>query len=78
MSPQNKMDPSTHAAASATVAKGRQTGHLCLGTLAQGTLCNILNEQVSRPPHEQDRNANHTTADWHFTTANARIKLKHL
>jgi hypothetical protein len=27
---------------------------------------------------EQDRNANHTTADWHFTTANARIKLKHL
>ena len=27
---------------------------------------------------EQDRNANHTTADWHFTTANARVKLKHL
>jgi hypothetical protein len=27
---------------------------------------------------QQDRNANHTTADWHFTTANARIKLKHL
>ena len=27
---------------------------------------------------ENDRNANHTKADWHFTTANARIKLKHL
>ena len=27
---------------------------------------------------EQDRNANHTKANWHFTTPNARIKLKHL
>ena len=27
---------------------------------------------------EHDRNANHTKADWHFTTPNARIKLKHL
>ena len=27
---------------------------------------------------EQDRNANHAKADWHFTTATARIKLKHL
>jgi len=27
---------------------------------------------------EQDRNANHTTANWHFTTPNARVKLKHL
>jgi DDE superfamily endonuclease len=27
---------------------------------------------------EQDRNANHTKSDWHFTTADARIKLKHL
>jgi hypothetical protein len=27
---------------------------------------------------EQDRNANHTKSDWHFTTAGARIKLKHL
>ncbi|MBC8166359.1 MAG: IS630 family transposase [Bryobacteraceae bacterium] len=25
-----------------------------------------------------DRNANHTKANWHFTTPNARIKLKHL
>ena len=25
-----------------------------------------------------DRNANHTKADWQFTTQNARIKLKHL
>jgi hypothetical protein len=24
------------------------------------------------------RNANHTKANWHFTTPNARIKLKHL
>jgi hypothetical protein len=27
---------------------------------------------------EHDRNANHTKADWHFSTSNARIKLKHL
>src|ERR1700682_3828645 len=27
---------------------------------------------------EQDRNANHTKANWQFSTSNARIKLKHL
>src|SRR5262249_44749715 len=27
---------------------------------------------------EQNRNAHHTKANWHFTTAAARIKLKHL
>jgi DDE superfamily endonuclease len=27
---------------------------------------------------QKDRNANHAKADWHFTTANARIKLKRL
>jgi hypothetical protein len=27
---------------------------------------------------EDDRNKNHTTADWQFTTADARIKLKRL
>ncbi len=27
---------------------------------------------------EHDRNAHHTKADWHFTTSNARVKLKHL
>jgi hypothetical protein len=27
---------------------------------------------------EDDRNANHATADWQFTTPDARIKLKHL
>jgi hypothetical protein len=27
---------------------------------------------------EEDRNANHAKADWQFTTAGARIKLKHL
>jgi hypothetical protein len=27
---------------------------------------------------EQDRNANHTKANWQFSTQNARIKLKHL
>jgi hypothetical protein len=27
---------------------------------------------------EHDRNADHTKADWQFTTKNARIKLKHL
>ena len=25
-----------------------------------------------------DRNANHTKSNWHFTTPDARIKLKHL
>ena len=25
---------------------------------------------------EQDRNANHAKANWHFTTPDARIKLK--
>jgi hypothetical protein len=27
---------------------------------------------------QNDRNANHAKANWHFTTPNARIKLKHL
>ena len=27
---------------------------------------------------ERDRNANHTKANWQFSTSNARIKLKHL
>jgi hypothetical protein len=27
---------------------------------------------------EHARNANHTKANWHFTTPDARIKLKHL
>jgi hypothetical protein len=27
---------------------------------------------------QEDRNENHTRADWHFTTADARIKLKRL
>ena len=27
---------------------------------------------------EQQRNANHTKASWHFTTPKARVKLKHL
>ena len=27
---------------------------------------------------EQERNANHTKASWHFTTSKARVKLKHL
>jgi hypothetical protein len=27
---------------------------------------------------EQERNANHTKANWHFTTSNARVKLRHL
>jgi hypothetical protein len=27
---------------------------------------------------EHDRNANHTKANWQFTTENARIRLKHL
>src|ERR1700738_4085215 len=27
---------------------------------------------------EHDRNLNQTKANWHFTTPNARIKLKHL
>jgi hypothetical protein len=27
---------------------------------------------------KHDRNANHTKANWHFTTPNARVKLMHL
>ena len=27
---------------------------------------------------QNDRNSRHTKANWHFTTANARIKLRHL
>ena len=36
----------------------------------------ILVEEVAA--WEQDRNANHATANWRFTTPDARIKLKHL
>jgi DDE superfamily endonuclease len=36
----------------------------------------ILVEEVAAWEH--DRNRPHTKADWHFTTENARIKLKHL
>jgi len=36
------------------------------------TLC----DEVAAWVH--DRNADHATANWHFTTPNARIKLKHL
>ena len=32
----------------------------------------------TKSPPGYDRNANHTKADWQFTTKNARIKLKHL
>jgi len=34
----------------------------------------ILIEEVAA--WEPDRNANRTKADWHFTTANARIKVE--
>ena len=27
---------------------------------------------------ERERNANHTKANWHFTTSKARVKLRHL
>jgi hypothetical protein len=36
----------------------------------------ILVEEIAAWEH--DRNATHTKANWHFSTANARIKLKHL
>src|SRR6202044_1422981 len=36
----------------------------------------ILVEEVAAWEH--DRNANHAKANWHFTTPDARIKLKHL
>ncbi len=35
-----------------------------------------LSEEIAAWQH--DRNANHATANWHFTTPNARIKLRHL
>ena len=43
--------------------------------------CRIPNKQIlidEIAAWEHDRNANHTKADWQFTTKNARIKLKHL
>src|SRR5208283_4912959 len=36
----------------------------------------VLTDEVAAWQH--DRNKNHAKADWRFTTANARIKLKHL
>ena len=36
----------------------------------------VLPDEVAAWQH--DRNKNHAKADWRFTTANARIKLKHL
>jgi hypothetical protein len=36
----------------------------------------ILSDEIAAWQHH--RNANHTRADWHFTTAHARTKLKHL
>jgi hypothetical protein len=36
----------------------------------------ILTDEIAA--WQQERNANHTKADWHFTTKDARIKLKHL
>jgi hypothetical protein len=35
-----------------------------------------LTEEIEAWQH--DRNAKNTTANWHFTTSDARIKLKHL
>src|SRR5258706_499741 len=32
----------------------------------------------NRRTWQHDRNASHTKANWHFTTPNARIKLRHL
>jgi hypothetical protein len=37
---------------------------------------NTLSDEIA--DWEHDRNANHTKANWHFTTPNARIKFKHL
>jgi len=36
----------------------------------------ILSDEIAAWEH--DRNANHAKANWHFTTPNARINLKHL
>ena len=36
-------------------------------------------EEIAAWEHDRNaNNANHATANWHFTTPNARIKLKHL
>jgi hypothetical protein len=35
-------------------------------------------EQGAQAAWERDRNVHHTKSDWHFTTKDARIKLKHL
>jgi transposase len=38
----------------------------------------VLSRKQCKTPPSRIFNANHTKADWHFTTKDARIKLKHL
>jgi len=40
----------------------------------------VLISMVTAGPgdRQQERNANHTKSHWHFTSKDARIKLKHL
>ena len=59
-----------------------QSGESELGVLSSQCLDRripdkqVLTDEVAAWQH--DRNKNHAKADWRFTTANARIKLKHL
>jgi hypothetical protein len=53
-----------------------------LGVLATQCLDRRIPEQEALIKEvaawQRDRNRNHAKADWHSTTENARIKLKHL
>jgi hypothetical protein len=59
------------------VRKSSRGGDSELGLLLDfSSAKQILIDEIAAREH--DRNANHTKADWQFTTKNARIKLKHL
>ncbi len=54
------------------VSRAPESAQECgMDLLPEGT-----REEIAAWQH--DRNANHTKANWHFSTSNARIKLKHL
>ena len=59
-----------------------QSGQSELGVLSSQCLDRripdkqVLTDEVAAWQH--DRNKNHAEPEWRFTTANARIKLKHL
>jgi hypothetical protein len=54
---------------------GRNSTYRPVQILEAGSKQTLIDEIAA---WENGRNAHHTKANWHFTTPNARIKLKHL